>query len=99
MAANDIEIKWDVDEDIMIDGSNLEQFNFFTSTEIVPDCVITTDEILQSTGIELSEIRVPLLKFVKEDDIGMAKVMGSNKTTADKAPLIYICPVSGKKYK
>ena len=94
MAANDIEIKWDVDEDIMIDGSNLEQFNFFTSTEIVPDGVVP-----QSTGIELSEIRVPLLKFVKEDDIGMAKVMGSNKTTADKAPLIYICPVSRKKYK
>ena len=94
MAANDIEIKWDVDEDIMIDGSNLEQFNFFTSTEIVPDGVVP-----QSTGIELSEIRVPLLKFVKEDDIGMAKVMGSNKTTADKAPLIYICPVCGKKYK
>ena len=94
MAANDIEIKWDVDEDIMIDGSNLEQFNFFTSTEIVPDGVVP-----QSTGIELSEIRVPLLKFVKEDDIGMAKVMGSNKTIADKAPLIYICPVCGKKYK
>ena len=94
MAANDIEIKWDVDEDIMIDGSNLEQFNFFTSTDIVPD-----DVVPQSTGIELSEIRVPLLKFVKEDDIGMAKVMGSNKTIADKAPLIYICPVCGKKYK
>ena len=94
MAAKDIEIKWDVDEDIMIDGSNLEQFNFFTSTEIVPDGVVP-----QSTGIELSEIRVPLLKFVKEDDIGMAKVMGSNKTTADKAPLIYICPVCGKKHK
>ena len=28
----------------------------------------------------------------------MAKVMGSNKATADKAPLIYICPVCGKKY-
>ena len=94
MAANDIEIKWDVDEDIMIDGSNLEQFNFFTSPDIVPD-----DVVPQSTGIELSEIRVPLLKFVKEDDIGMAKVMGSNKTIADKAPLIYICPVCGKKYK
>ena len=40
MAANDIEIKWDVDEDIMIDGNNLEQFNFFTSTEIVPDGVV-----------------------------------------------------------
>ena len=52
MAANDIEIKWDVDEDIMIDGSNLEQFNFFTSTEIVPDGVVP-----QSTGIELSETK------------------------------------------
>ena len=57
-------------EDIMIDESNLEQFNFFTSTEIVTDGLITTDEMLQSSGIELSEIRVPLLKFVNEDDIG-----------------------------
>ena len=55
--------------------------------------------MLQSTGIELSEIRVPLLKFANEDDIGMVKVLDSNKTTADKAPLIYICLVCGKKYK
>ena len=55
--------------------------------------------MLQSTGIELSEIRVPLLKFANEDDIGMVKVLDSNKTTADKAPLIYICAVCGKKYK
>ena len=53
MAANDIEIEYDVDEDIVIDESNLEHFNFFTSTEIVPDALITTDEMLQSTGIEL----------------------------------------------
>ena len=46
--------------------------------------------MLQSTGIELSEIRVPLLKFANEDDIGMVKVLDSNKTTADKAPLIYL---------
>ena len=52
---------------------------FFTSTEIVPDGLITTDEMLQSTGIELSEIRVPLLKFVNEDDIGMVEVLDSNK--------------------
>ena len=72
MADNDIEIECDVDEaeDIMTDESNLEQFNFFTSTEIVIDGLITTDEMLQSTGIELSEIRVPLLKFVNEDDVG-----------------------------
>ena len=55
--------------------------------------------MLQSTGIELSEIRVPLLKFANEDDIGMVKVLDSSKTTADKAPLIYICLVCGKKYK
>ena len=60
---------------------------FFTSTELVPDGLITADEMLQSTGIELSEVRVPLLKFVND------------KTTADKVPLIYICPVCGKKYK
>ena len=54
----------------MIDESNLEQFNFFSSTEIVTDGLITTDEMLQSTGIKPSEIRVPLLKFVNEDDIG-----------------------------
>ena len=30
MAANDIEIEHDVDEDIVIDKSNLEQFKFFT---------------------------------------------------------------------
>ena len=54
----------------MIDESNLKQFKFFTSTEIITDGLIATDEMLQSTGIELSEIRVPLLKFVNEDDIG-----------------------------
>ena len=54
----------------MIDESNLEQFKLFTSTEIVTDGLIATDEMLQSTAIELSEIRVPLLKFVNEDDIG-----------------------------
>ena len=54
----------------MIDESNLEQFKLFTSTEIVTDGLITTDEMLQSTGIKPSEIRVPLLKFVNEDDIG-----------------------------
>ena len=72
---------------------------FFTSTEIVPDGLITTDEMLQSTGIELSEIRVPQLKFVNEDDIGMVQILDSNKKTADKAPLMYICPVCVKKYK
>ena len=53
--------------------------------------------MLQSTGIEISEIRVPL--FVNKDDIGIVKVLDSNKTIADKAPLIYICAVCGKKYK
>ena len=54
----------------MIDESNLKQFKFFTSTEIITDGLIATDEMLQRTAIELSEIRVPLLKFVNEDDIG-----------------------------
>ena len=70
---------------------------FFTSTEIVPDGLITTEEMLQSTGIELSEIRVPLLKLVNQDDIGMVEVLDSNKKTADKVPLMYICPVCVKK--
>ena len=35
MTADNIEIEYDVDEDIMIDKSNLEQFNLFMSTEIV----------------------------------------------------------------
>ena len=99
MAANDIEIEYEIDEDIMFAESSLEQFNIFTSTEIVPDGLIMTDEMLQSTGIELSQIRVSLLKFVNEDDIGMVKILDSNKTTSDKAPLIYICQVCGKKYK
>ena len=34
MTADNIEIEYDVDEDIMIDKSNLEQFNFFMSTEM-----------------------------------------------------------------
>ena len=55
MAANGTEIEYDVDKDIVIDESNLEQLNFFTSTEIVPDGLITADDILQSTGIELSK--------------------------------------------
>ena len=93
MAANDIEIKYDINEDIVIDESSLEQFNFFTSTEIVPDGLITADDVLQSTDIELTEVRVPLLKLVNEDDIGMVEVLDSNKTTADKVSLIYICPI------
>ena len=93
MASNDIEIEYEIDEDIMFAESSLEQFNIFTSTEIVPDGLIMTDEMLQSTGIELSQIRVSLLKFVNEDDIGMVKILDSNKTTSDKAPLIYICQV------
>ena len=35
MEANDIEEEYDVDEDIVIDESYLEQLNFFTSTEII----------------------------------------------------------------
>ena len=54
--------------------------------------------MLLSTAIELSEIRVSLLKFINEDDIGMVKVLGSNKTNTDKVSQIYICPVCGKKY-
>ena len=49
--------------------------------------------MLKSTDIELSEVRVPLLKYLNDDHIGMIEVLESNKTTADKAPLIYICPV------
>ena len=58
MAASDIEIEYDVDEDIMIDESNLEQFNLFTSTELVPDGLITADEMFQSIGLELSEVNL-----------------------------------------
>ena len=58
MAASDIEIEYDVDEGIVIDESNLEEFNFFTSTELVPDGLITADEMLQSTGLELSEVNL-----------------------------------------
>ena len=43
MAANDIEIEHDVDEDIVIDKSNLEQFKFFTSTEIVTNGLLTNN--------------------------------------------------------
>ena len=35
MEANDIEVECDVDEDIVIDESYLEQLNIFTNTEIV----------------------------------------------------------------
>ena len=35
MEANDIEVEYDVDEDIVIDESYLEQWNFFASTEII----------------------------------------------------------------
>ena len=59
--------------------------------------LIIADEMLQSTDIVLSEVGVPLLKPVHEDYIGMVEAMDSNKTTADKVPLIYICPVCGKK--
>ena len=99
MAASNVEIEYDVGKDIVIDENNLEQFNFFTSTELVPDDLITADKMLQSTGIELNEVRVPLLKFVNKDDIGMVGVLASNKTTTQKVPLIYTCPVCRKKYK
>ena len=88
MAASDAEIEYDVDKNIVIDESNLEQFNFFMSTELVHDDLMKGDEMLQSTGIELNEERVPLLKSVNEDDIGIVGVLASNKTTADKLPLI-----------
>ena len=88
MAASDAEIEYDVDKNIVIDESNLEQFNFFMSTELVHDDLMKADEMLQSTGIELNEERVPLLKSVNEDDIGIVGVLTSNKTTADKLPLI-----------
>ena len=58
MAASDIEIEYDVDEGIVIDESNLEEFNFFMSTELVPNGLITADEMLQSTGLELSEVNL-----------------------------------------
>ena len=54
--------------------------------------------MLQSKGIESSEVRFSLLKFVNEDDIGMIEVLDNNKTTANKVPPIYIFPVCGKKY-
>ena len=55
--------------------------------------------MLQSAGIELKEVIVPQLKFVNEDDIALVEVLESNKTTTDKAPLIYICPACSGKYK
>ena len=88
MAASDAEIEYDVDKNIVIGESNLEQFNFFMSTELVHDDLMKADEMLQSTGIELNEERVPLLKSVNEDDIGIVGVLASNKITADKLPLI-----------
>ena len=63
--------------------NNLEQFNFFTSTELVSDGLITADEMLQSIDIELSEVSVPLLKFVNEDDIGMVGILDSISTASD----------------
>ena len=83
MIVSDAEIEYDVDEDIVIDESNLEQFNFFTSTELVSDGWITADEMLQSIDIELSEVSVPLLKFVNEDDIGMVGILDSISTASD----------------
>ena len=35
MEANDIEVEYNVDEDIVIDESYLEQLNVFTGTEII----------------------------------------------------------------
>ena len=55
--------------------------------------------MLQSAGVELKEVIVPQLKFVNEDDIALVEVLESNKTTTDKAPLIYICPACSGKYK
>ena len=46
MAASDAEIEYDVDKDIVIDESNLEQFNFFMSTELVHDNLMKADEML-----------------------------------------------------
>ena len=83
MVVSDAEIEYDVDKDIVIDESNLEQFNFFTSTELVSDGLITADEMLQSIDIELSEVSVPLLKFVNEDDIGMVGILDSISTASD----------------
>ena len=39
------------------------------------------------------------MKFVNKDDIGIVKVLDSNKTIADKAPLIYVFAVCVKKCK
>ena len=94
MAASDVEIEYDVDEDIVIDESNLEQFNFFYKYRVSPRWFNYS-----RWDVPKHRPRIKWSKFVNEDDISMAEVLESNKTTADKMPLIFICPVCGKKYK
>ena len=99
MAANDTKIKQVAEEDIVIDENNLELVNFFTSTEIVHNSVITADEIFEIIDLELSEVRVIVLKLIKEDVINMVEVLDSNQTIADKVSMIYLCPIDVEKYK
>ena len=99
MAANDTKIKQVAEEDIVIDENNLELVNFFTSTEIVHNSVITADEIFEIIDLELSEVRVIGLKLIKEDVINMVEVLDSNQTIADKVSMIYFCPIDVEKYK
>ena len=99
MAANDTKIEQVAEEDIVIDENNLELVNFFTSTEIVHNSVITADEIFEIIDLELSEVRVIVLKLIKEDVINMVEVLDSNQTIADKVSMIYLCPIDVEKYK
>ena len=99
MAANDAKIEQVAEEDIVIDENNLELLKFFTSTEIVHNSVITADEIFEIIDLELSEVRVIVLKLIKEDVINMVEVLDSNQTIADKVSMIYLCPIDVEKYK
>ena len=99
MAANDTKIEQVAEEDIVIDENNVELVNFFTSTEIVHNSVITADEIFEIIDLELSEVRVIVLKLIKEDVINMVEVLDSNQTIADKVSMIYFCPIDVEKYK
>ena len=99
MAANDTKIEQVAEEDIVIDENNLELVNFFTSTETVHNSVITADEIFEIIDLELSEVRVIVLKLIKEDVINMVEVLDSNQTIADKVSMIYLCPIDVEKYK
>ena len=55
----------------------------FFRVQRVPDGLITTDQILQSTGNKWNQSCT--IEIGNEDDIGIVEVLDSNKATADKA--------------